>query len=112
MRPMGISNYMSNVINLAATCPTWVDEQFKQWMLEHSKNPDATPVLMPRQLCIDGALWIRENFSDRCGIMPDEETAQGMFAALVTIHFLEGISQEDIFKQIFEAYLRSIPNKA
>jgi len=35
-----------------------------------------------------------------------------MFAAIVAIHFTDGINQQDIFQQIFEAYLRTIPAKA
>jgi len=35
-----------------------------------------------------------------------------MFAAIVAVHFTDGIAQQDIFQQIFEAYLRTVPAKA
>jgi len=103
---------MANTIEYGATRPAWADDQFDQWLIEHCSPKNAGPVLMPKQLCINGAVWIREQFKSQCMIEPDEETAQGMFAAVVAIHFTDGIDQRDIFQQILEAYLRTIPNKA
>jgi len=101
-----------NMIEYGATRPTWADDQFAKWLIEHCSLENAAPVLMPKQLCINGAVWIREQFRNQCMIEPDEETARGMFAAIVVIHFTDGIDQRDIFQQIFEAYLRTIPAKA
>ena len=102
-----------NMIEYGATRPTWAVEQFAQWLIEHCRSlPVSFCRTMPKQLYINGAMWIREQFRNQCMIEPDEETARGMFAAIVAIHFNDDITQQDIFQQIFEAYLRTIPAKA
>jgi hypothetical protein len=100
-----------SMIEYGATRPTWADDQFGQWLIAHCPE-NGGPTLMPYQLVINGAVWIKEQFKKQSGIEPAEETAREMFACLVTIHFSSGVHQQEIFQQMFEAYLRTIPAKA
>jgi hypothetical protein len=100
------------IIEYGRTCPRWADDQFAYWLIEHCPKDNGNPVIMPNQMCINGAVWIREQFKKQVGIEPNEETAREMFASLVAIHLSSHIPQQDIFEQIFNGYLRTMTPKA
>jgi len=102
------------IIEFGLVRPQWADEQFGQWLIAHCALEDAHPVIMPMQLCINGAVWIKEQFRNQTcnAIEPDENSAREMFSSIVAIHVSSGIPQREIFQQIFEGYLRNLPQKA
>ncbi len=98
-----------NIIHYGLTRPTWADDQFGHWLLSRvTAQTSDEPVIMPNQLCINGAAWVREQFKKQCNISPNEETAREMFASIMAIHVSMNIPQVEIFQQIFEAYLRTM----
>jgi hypothetical protein len=102
-----------NIIEYGIVNPRWADDQFKKWLSTHCPEENFRPMVMPKELIINGAIWIKGQFIRQTGfITVDEESAQEMFACLVSIHFCSGVPQQDIFQEIFKGYLRTIPAKA
>lgn len=100
------------VIEYGLVKPVWADEQFAKWLTSHCPTTYTTPVIMPNKMCIDGGEWVQEQFRKQTFVPPNTESAQEMFAALVSIYITTQLPQQDIFRQIFEAYLRNLPAKA
>jgi hypothetical protein len=103
---------MPKITEYGHTRPKWADEQFQHWLIKNCPKERARCVLIPLELCIEGGDWLQEQFRAQCGLIPDTETARGMFTDMVSIHLSTELSQECIIQQILEGYLRTIPAKA